>query len=63
MESRFHDHQGIAFPRCSGTTKAAVGYRSGKMQNKERTMPLLIPVLVGIPVVLGGGWIIYHWVH
>jgi hypothetical protein len=26
----------------------------------DGAMPLLIPVLVGIPVVLGGGWIIYQ---
>jgi len=23
-------------------------------------MPLLIPVLIGIPVVVGGGWIVYR---
>jgi hypothetical protein len=26
-------------------------------------MPFLIPVLVGIPVVLGGGYVIYHFIH
>jgi len=26
-------------------------------------MPLLIPILIGIPVVFGGGWVIYHFVH
>jgi hypothetical protein len=23
-------------------------------------MPLLLPVLIGIPVVVGGGWVIYR---
>jgi hypothetical protein len=26
-------------------------------------MPLLIPVLIGIPVVIGGGWYIFHLAH
>jgi len=26
-------------------------------------MPFLIPVLVGIPVLFGGGYVIYHFVH
>jgi len=26
-------------------------------------MPFLIPVLVGIPVLFGGGYVIYHLVH
>jgi len=26
-------------------------------------MPFLIPVLVGIPVLFGGGYMIYHFVH
>ena len=26
-------------------------------------MPLLIPLLIGIPVVVGGGWVIYQFVH
>jgi hypothetical protein len=29
----------------------------------EETMPFLIPVLVGIPVLFGGGYVIYHLVH
>jgi hypothetical protein len=32
-------------------------------QQKESVMPLLIPVLVGIPVLFGGGYVIYHLVH
>jgi len=24
---------------------------------------LLVPILIGVPVVLGGGYIIYHLVH
>src|SRR4051812_27410854 len=27
---------------------------------KETVMPFLIPVLVGIPVLFGGGYVIYH---
>jgi hypothetical protein len=30
---------------------------------KEIVMPFLIPVLVGIPVLFGGGYVIYHLVH
>jgi len=30
---------------------------------KESVMPFLIPVLVGIPVLFGGGYVIYHLVH
>ena len=30
---------------------------------RRMTMPLLVPFLVGIPVVIGGGWVIYHFVH
>jgi hypothetical protein len=31
--------------------------------NRRWIMPFLIPVLVGIPVLFGGGYIIYHLVH
>jgi hypothetical protein len=27
---------------------------------RRTTMPLLIPVLIGIPVVVGGSWVIYR---
>jgi len=30
---------------------------------KEETMPLLLPVLIGIPVVVGGGYLIIHAWH
>jgi hypothetical protein len=31
---------------------------------RRLAMPvLLVPLLVGIPVVLGGGYVIYHFVH
>jgi len=30
---------------------------------REKHMPILLPVLIGIPVVLGGGWIIYTVFH
>jgi hypothetical protein len=29
-------------------------------RTKEVVMPLLLPVLIGIPVVVGGGWVIYR---
>jgi hypothetical protein len=32
-------------------------------KTKETVMPFLIPVLVGIPVLFGGGYVIYHLVH
>jgi hypothetical protein len=32
-------------------------------RTEERNMPFLIPVLVGIPVIFGGGYMIYHFVH
>jgi hypothetical protein len=33
-------------------------------QRQETIMPvLLVPFLIGVPVVLGGGYIIYHLVH
>ena len=33
-------------------------------QRQESIMPvLLVPFLIGVPVVLGGGYIIYHLVH
>jgi hypothetical protein len=31
--------------------------------NKEANMPILIPVLVGIPVLIGGGYLIIHAFH
>ena len=37
-------------------------FREGKLL-RRMTMPLLVPFLVGIPVVIGGGWVIYHFVH
>jgi hypothetical protein len=38
-------------------------YCRGSKQPKEATMPVLIvPLLVGIPVLIGGGYIIYHFV-
>ena len=30
---------------------------------KETMMPFLIPVLVGVPLLFGGGYVIYHLVH
>ena len=35
-----------------------------QVEKRETIMPvLLVPLLVGIPVVLGGGYVIYHLVH
>jgi hypothetical protein len=32
--------------------------------NERRSvMPFLIPVLIGIPVLFGGGYVVYHLVH
>jgi hypothetical protein len=41
----------------TGHTHTAL-YR--RQRKKRRTvMPLLLPFLIGIPVVVGGGWVIY----
>jgi hypothetical protein len=35
-----------------------------QVDSRRRTaMPFLIPVLIGIPVLFGGGWVIYQIVH
>src|SRR5262245_45311730 len=34
-----------------------------KQQRRESTMPLLMPLLAGVPVLLGGGYVIYHLLH
>jgi hypothetical protein len=49
----------------SSLERNIAGARSpyGTRNRGETIMPLLIPVLIGIPVVLGGGWVIYHFVH
>jgi hypothetical protein len=40
--------------------RARSSYCGGtKNDRRRKTMPLLLPVLIGIPVVVGGGWIIY----
>jgi hypothetical protein len=37
---------------------------SWQHDNERRSvMPFLIPVLIGIPVLFGGGYVIYHFVH
>jgi hypothetical protein len=56
---------------ASGTeTSAARGTGSGVLEllgtlnnYRRNVMALLVPVLIGIPVVVGGGWVIYHFVH
>lgn len=42
--------------------KTTASYHAGTT-NRSETMPFLIPVLVGIPVLFGGGYVIYHLVH
>jgi hypothetical protein len=43
---------------------AAEIYLPGTINKRSSAMPvLLVPLLVGIPVVLGGGYIIYHFAH
>jgi hypothetical protein len=62
------------FPRHRWFSKGALDFlqeqrRTGRVippaRNNDRRwiMPFLIPVLVGIPVLFGGGYIIYHLVH
>jgi hypothetical protein len=37
---------------------------ASREETKEANMPvLLVPILVGVPVLLGGGFLIYHFVH
>jgi len=36
-----------------------VDYQTRSQQPKEAEMPLFLPFLIGIPVVVGGGWVIY----
>jgi hypothetical protein len=37
---------------------------SSQHDNERRSvMPFLIPVLIGIPVLFGGGYVVYHLVH
>jgi hypothetical protein len=37
---------------------------SPRHDNERRSdMPFLIPVLIGIPVLFGGGFVVYHLVH
>jgi hypothetical protein len=37
---------------------------SSQHDNERRSdMPFLIPVLIGIPVLFGGGFVAYHLVH
>jgi len=39
-------------------------YVASTINQRSSAMPvLLVPLLVGIPVVLGGGYMIYHFIH
>jgi hypothetical protein len=47
----------------AGTLANEHCYSASTINAGETHMPLLIPVLVGIPVIFGGGYIIYHLVQ
>jgi hypothetical protein len=36
---------------------------TGTNYERRMVMPFLIPVLVGVPLLFGGGYVIYHLVH
>jgi hypothetical protein len=36
---------------------------AGTNDERRMVMPFLIPVLVGVPLLFGGGYVIYHLVH
>jgi hypothetical protein len=49
---------------CRGTSREDRRLHTASNNSPRRnTMPLLIPILIGVPVVFGGGWVIYHFVH
>jgi hypothetical protein len=41
----------------------AASYSASTNNHRRWIMPFLIPVLIGIPVLFGGGYVIYHLVH
>jgi hypothetical protein len=41
----------------------AASYAASTNNHRRWIMPFLIPVLIGIPVLFGGGYVIYHLVH
>jgi hypothetical protein len=51
----------ISATRCNADEIMAL---SSQHDNERRSvMPFLIPVLIGIPVLFGGGFVVYHLVH
>jgi hypothetical protein len=58
--------QFLAYSKCCAANAElnqwSVVYQPARTR-KELIMPFLIPVLVGIPVLFGGGYVIYHFVH
>jgi hypothetical protein len=49
--------------RYRGTSvwpRTLFGHKGPNKRPRRIAMPLLIPVLIGIPVVVGGGWIVYR---
>jgi hypothetical protein len=46
-----------------GTRSFKKRYCASTNNRQGVVMPFLIPVLVGIPVLFGGGYVIYHLVH
>jgi hypothetical protein len=49
--------------RCNAELNLSQVVLTAARIQKELIMPFLIPVLVGIPVLFGGGYVIYHLVH
>jgi hypothetical protein len=43
--------------------RIAALFRFEKDEQQEKTMPLLLPLLIGVPVVLVGGYWIVHSIH
>jgi hypothetical protein len=48
---------------ASGTTVAALALSVQLQQQRRMAMPLFLPFLIGIPVVLGGGYLVYAVFH
>jgi hypothetical protein len=49
---------------CPQLPSAQARYITGSRFQRRTTMPVLvIPILIGIPVLLGGGYFIIHALH
>jgi len=59
-----HGRIRFAVKSISRGTRPEISRCVGSTTIQETNMPvLLVPLLVGIPIVLGGGYLIYHVVH